>query len=117
MAKSKAQKALAAGPSKIGAKARAAANKLTQKASGPKHAASSAPDSKKSSGSDFSVGKHAKGAAKGKHAAPENKRSVLKNALTRSDAPAKGKHTKGTSMSLTEAVAARRKSRAAGISK
>jgi len=99
MAKSKAQKALASGPSKIGAKARAAANKL--KGSAPakpknelysgKHRAAGKTDT--GPGRYEFGGKHSKGAATGKHAAPATKASVAKNMTTSSNAPSKGKHT------------------------
>jgi hypothetical protein len=95
MAKSKAQKALAAGPSKIGAKARAAANKL-KKSTGPKHAKPGNSDESKSYSSygNLSTGKHSSEVKRGgKHHAP-SAQSAVKNAYGSTSAPSRGRHSK-----------------------
>lgn len=69
MAKSKAQKAMASGPSKIGAAARAAASKLKE----TRHLQ---PDQ-----------------FKGRHHAPTNSSSVMKNNAGSMSAPSTGKHS------------------------
>ena len=133
---SKAQKALKAGPTKIGAKARAAANAL-KSGNGPKadtsklqkqgkHApvktleAHERSESKKRSETSSSStapakGKHVRGRATGKHAAPETASSVMKNALTRSDAPSTGKHSKENLVSKMKAGMAERKAARAKV--
>jgi hypothetical protein len=110
MAKSKAQKALASGPSKIGAKARAVASKLKEKASA-KHGKEDLTATKKNSKGSIdapSTGKHSKESGyQPKHAAKATPKSVSKNAASNSHTPSIGKHSKE--------VADRKASKVAGM--
>jgi hypothetical protein len=112
MTKSKAQKALASGPSKIGAKARAAANKLKGEKAPEKtgrHAGS--PKQKNEEKlrltpyGKVSTGKHSKEASGGKHHAPASQ-SAVKNAYGSIDAPSKGRHSKEAATSASKAKVA-----------
>lgn len=107
MAKSKAQKALASGPSKIGAKARAAASRLKNIGSG-KH---SGPETDKPGGKP---GKHAMYTG-GKHAKMDMT-AVKKNNAGSSDAPSKGKHSRESAMAMKVQASKPPKPQGQGIS-
>jgi len=106
MAKSKAQKALAAGPSKIGAKARAAASKLKSAGTG-KH---SGPEKQFGSGRP---GKHRKMTG-GRHAKMDLT-AAKKNAAGSVDAPSTGKHSKEGVVSRMKSDMADRKAARAKV--
>lgn len=135
---SKAQKALKAGPTSVGAKARAAANKLKDnkpaetKTEAPKASPDKTQPSKRDVASSVKIPE-----SKGKHA-KNDYTALKKNTAGNSSTPSIGKHSretaaarkaaaatppkpasqsKGKKMSLKEAVSARLKSRKAGISK
>lgn len=78
MAKSKAQKAMAAGPSSVGSKARAAARAFKATRNGPKASETVHLQSQQFSG--------------GKHASPSNSASVTKNVSIPMDSRNTGKH-------------------------
>jgi hypothetical protein len=108
-------------PSSVGAKARAAANKLKSTSSSKpkaelysgKHRAAGKADT--GPGSYEFGGKHSKGAATGKHAAPATKASVAKNMTTQSSAASTGKHSKENIVSKMKAGMAERKAARAKV--
>jgi len=107
-------------PSGIGAKARAAASKLKEAATGGKHRGS--PKQANEYGlkltpyGNTSIGKHSKEAAGGKHHAP-SAQSAVKNAYGSMDAPARGRHSKeahpngNSNLTMHEAMSYRQSSR------